>query len=110
MKNYKQAAAVLIAFSFAHSGFAKTDPKVAIEQLKTNIENSEANYQQYQQNLDVVNKNVAESDKAIKELQKLKTQLINNTKNVDKNKAALLKMEKDVQLMKGKETAKIQAE
>jgi hypothetical protein len=89
---------------------AKTDTKAAVEQLKINAENSDANYKQYQDNMDIVNNNVVEAQKAINELEKLKKQLVLNTKNVGKNKMGLEKMEKDILLLKAKENERILAE
>lgn len=96
----------IMAVSF--SARAKTDTTKSIEQLEVNADNSEFNFKQYQDNLDIVNKNIDQSDKAIKDLRQMKSQLIKNTKNVDANKKALVKMEQDVQVMKKAEQVKLQ--
>lgn len=86
---------------------AKTNPEATLEQLKTNAENSEFNFKQYKDNLDVVNKNVDQSEKAIKELRTLKQQLKSNTQNVDKNKKSLADMQLEIQKLKKKEQEKM---
>jgi hypothetical protein len=91
-----------IAF-FCVKAAAKTDPANTLDQLKVNAENSEFNYRQYQDNLDVVNKNVEQSDKAAQELRALKKQLISNTQNVDKNKKSLAEVQIEIQKLKKKE-------
>ena len=110
MNAIKSLSTAILTLVVAIAAEARTTVKESLEQLKTNAENSEFNYRQYQDNLDVVNKNVEQSDKAIKELKKLKSQLISNTQNVDKNKKALVDMEKEILVLKQKEQAKLAQE
>jgi chromosome segregation ATPase len=110
MKSLYKIAVTASMLLVAVPTVAKTNVEGQIEQLKVNAENSEFNYRQYQDNLDVVNKNVEQSDKAIKDLRQMKKQLITNTQNVDKNKKALADMEKDIQSLKAKEQVKMQKE
>ena len=44
---------------------AKTNAAQAVEQLKTNAENSDFNYRQYQDNLEIVNNALAEARNAL---------------------------------------------
>lgn len=107
MKTKLLVLALTVATSTAA---AKTDTTAQIDKLKTNAENSEANYNQYKSNLDIVNKNINQADMALKDVKKMNTQLIQNTKNVDKNKLALVKLEQDLNGLKAKEQAKIKSE
>ena len=101
--------AAMIGFVGSHA-LAKTNVKAQIAQLKTNAENSEFNRKQYQDNLDIVNKNVGQANKAIGELGAMKRQLFYNTRNVDKNEKQLTFMEHDIQRLETKEQFKMNDE
>lgn len=98
------AAALILSGPAAN---AKTDTAKQIEKLKVNAENSEANYEQYRANLEIVNKNIEQADGALKEIRKMKTQLVSNTQNVEKNKQALMKLEQELGKLKAKELEEI---
>jgi chromosome segregation ATPase len=113
MKHTKPTTKILIGLAFAFSttsAWARTDVNAQIEKLKQNAENSEANYEQYKTNMDIVNKNIEQADLALKEVRTMKTNLVKNTQNVDKNKLALQKIEQDIGVLKTKEQEKITAE
>lgn len=95
---------------FCRTVNAKTDGKVNLEKLKTNAENSEANYQQYKSNRDISTDNVVETTKAIKELRKQRDQLASNAKNADKNRVALDQMIVKINGLKAGEQKTMQAE
>lgn len=103
----KKLIIVLSVLTISMAVNAKTEVKVELGKLKTNAENSEHNYKQYQSNLEIVDRNIKQADSAAKELTNLKTQLQKNAKNVDKNKAALVKLETDVKTLKTKEVGRI---
>ena len=94
----------------AEAAWAKTDGKANLEKLKTNAENSEANYGQYKSNRDISTDNVVETTKAIKELRKQRDQLSNNAKNADKNRVALDQMIVKINALKAKEQATMKTE
>lgn len=108
--SYELAAKIIVVMAIAFFGMrlsAKTNAGATLEQLKTNAENSDYNYKQYQDNLDIVNKNIEQSDKAAKELRALKKQLESNTKNVAKNKKSLADMQVEILKMKASEQDRI---
>lgn len=103
----------LIIFAIALSAqtaWAKTDGKANLEKLKTNADNSSANYDQYKANRDISTDNVVETTKAIKELRKQRDQLASNAKNADKNRAALDQMIVKINALKAKEQATMKSE
>ncbi len=101
---------VAIVTFIGSRALGKTDTKAEIAQLKTNAQNSEFNRKQYQDNLDIVNKNIAQAGKAIGELSNMKRQLFFNTRNVDKNEKELTLMEQDVKRLEAKEQFKMNDE
>jgi chromosome segregation ATPase len=106
----KITTAVAIAALIGSTAFAKTDTSKQVEKLKVNAENSEANYDQYKSNLEIVNKNIDQADGALKDIRKMKTQLVSNTQNVEKNKQALVKLEQELVKFKTQEQEKIKAD
>ena len=101
---------ILALAASSQAAWAKTDGKANLEKLKTNSENSDANYQQYKSNRDISTDNVVETTKAIKELRKQRDQLANNAKNADKNRQALDQMIVKINAMKAKEQATMKTE
>src|SRR5262245_43697904 len=101
MKNDKQnvlkistlaGLGLTLGLATSSAAFGKTDVDGAIDQLKTNEENAKANKKQYQENVDIVTKNINEVAAAIKTLHDQKTQLVSNSQNLEKNRAAVEKM------------------
>lgn len=91
----------------AESVYARTSTEGQIQKLKENAENSEHNYNQYQSNLEIVDRNIKQAGDAGKELDRLKGQLEKNVQNVDKNKQALTKLETDINGFKTAEKTRI---
>lgn len=89
---------------------AETDVEAQLQRLKTNMENSQKNYEQYRKNLDVVSQNIKESEKAIQDLKKLKLDLSANSNKVEENKKALDKAKLQVLDLKAKEKLKLEQE
>ena len=65
---------------------------VDMDQLKTNVDNSLHNYNEYKKNLDIAKDNKEQTSKAIDNLKQQKKDLGKSSQNVDKNKQAIEKM------------------
>lgn len=65
---------------------------VDLDQLKTNVNNSLHNYNEYKKNLEISENNKKQTSKAIESLKKQKQDLSKSSQNVDKNKQAIEKM------------------
>jgi chromosome segregation ATPase len=92
------------------SAQAKTDVNTALEQMQTNEDNAKSNKKQYQDNVDIATKNIAEVSAAIKQLHEQKTQLVSNAQNLDKNRAVVDKMKEKLAEHSKDETALLKKE
>ncbi len=98
--------ALMVGFSVA----AKTDVAGSVQLLKTNEENAKVNMKQYEENVDISSKNIAEVTAAIKQLREQKSQLTANSQNLDKNRAVLDQMKKKLEDYSATESALIKKE
>lgn len=68
---------------------ARTDVRAKVQQLNDNVSASKANLQQYQSNLGTVVSNLAETDRALKTIEKQKTAVIKQTGQSAKDQASV---------------------
>jgi chromosome segregation ATPase len=100
-------AALMLVVSGAQ---AKTNVAEKIQQLKENTEASNANLHQYEGNLKVVGENLAETDKALKTLERQKLALAKQTEATQKGKIGVDAAKKQLEGYMLTERQKIEAE
>ena len=81
-----------------------------LEKIKNNLDNSKANQKEYERNLDIVNKNVAEVNKAkstiAKQKESVNTEIVQNNDSLKK----VLVQERDINVLMTQEKEKLAAE
>lgn len=102
--------AILPVLIWAFSAEAKTDVTGALEQVKANEVNAKSNKKQYEENVDIASKNIAEVTTAIKQLHDQKIQLVSNAQNLEKNRAIVEKMKEKLAEHSKEETALLKKE
>lgn len=106
----KTAISISALLVFSWSVNADTNVEESRERLKTNVENSKHNYEQYQNNADIANKNHEATTQAIKMLKNQKKELLKTHVSIDENQKTLDNVKVQLGQLKKKEQAKITKE
>lgn len=109
MRNSKKLTLALI-FALSAPAFSKTDVKGALNRLKENEVNAKDNFKQYEVNRDISRKNAEEVTAAIKELRGQRKSLIENSQNLEKNRAILDAMKEKIRSFKTQEEQHLKTE
>jgi len=109
-KTMMKSAFLVLSVVLAQNAAAKTDIDEKIEQLKINTENSKVNLKQYEDNLGTVIMNLAETDKALKSLEKEKQALAKQTAETQKGKNGVDTVKKQLDGLIATESEKLRVE
>ncbi len=101
---------VVMGLCWSWAVHGQTNVPQSLEQIKTNVENSQLNASQYQDNHEIASQNVVETSAAIKNLQNSRKQLVSGGENVQKNKKLLDDLKKKIQVLSKQEQDRLKVD
>src|SRR4051812_22390792 len=106
----KYSTAILLSIALSAPAFAKTDVQAKVSQLKENSDNSRENLKQYEDGLKIVNANLGETEKALKQLAVQKQALTKQTTATQKGKVGVDGAKKQLETLLTAERQKLDIE